>query len=132
MFVRCGIGVGHAILAEEVACIGIVGVVVSVPFGVESVTPACDGGIRQAVEGVISEGLGLRPREGIHDGFDVSNRVVIVGGVLELRSRRNLRGGDVLQASAVYIPVVVVKHGVDLVRAANQLHISTEGIINAA
>ncbi len=74
MFVRGGIGVGHAILAEEVACIGIVGVFVSVPFGVQTVRPARDGGIRQAValtgcyaKRVVCEGLDLRPEREIHN-----------------------------------------------------------------
>ncbi len=90
MFVGGGVGVGHSILAEEVACIGIVGVFVSVAFGVQAVASACDGGIRQAValtgcyaKRVVDEGLGLRPREGIHDGFDVTHRIIIVSQILE-------------------------------------------------
>ncbi len=125
VFVSRGVGVVRAVLAGEAACRRVVGVA----FGVESVRPACDGGIRQAVERVVGEGLGLKPSEGINDGFDVANRIVIVGGVLELRSRRNLRGRDVLQASVVHVPVVVGEYRVDLVRAANQLDHPIGGIV---
>lgn len=129
MFVGGGVGVGHSILAEEVACIGIVGVFVSVAFGVQAVRPACDGGIRQAVEGIIGEGLSLSPREGIHDGFDVAHRIIIVSQILERIARGYLRGRDVLQASVVHVPVVVREHGVNLVRAANHLDHTIGGIV---
>ena len=46
-----------------------------------------------------------------------------------MRSRRDLGGGQVLQASAVGVPVVVGEDRVDLVRAANQLDHPIGGIV---
>jgi len=52
--------------------------------------------------------LSLSPREGIHDGFDVADRIIIVSQILERIACGYLRGRDVLQASALLVPGIVV------------------------
>ena len=71
--------------AGEIAGGGVIGV----GFAVQAARLARDGGIRQAVERVVAEGLRLRARQGIRDGADVAHRVVRVGVVLQASCRNN-------------------------------------------
>ena len=98
VFVRGGIGVGRAVLAGEVAR----GRVVGVAFGVQSVRSAGDVGTEQAIQFIVGEGLSLEVggNDGIGDGLDVANRIVVVGSVLQNGGIRGPRGGHVVQASA--------------------------------
>lgn len=72
------------------------------------------GDIRQAVEGIVLEGLGLRAEQGIGDGLDVANRVVAVGGVLDGRLVGGSRRREVEHTSAVHALGVVSLIGIFL------------------
>ena len=125
MFVGRGIGVIRARFAGQVAS----GRIVRVTLDVDAIRPAADIGTNQAIQRIVGEGLRLRAREGIHDGFDVAYRIVIIGQVLERIARGNLRGSNVPQPSAIHAPGTVGIVGFNLVRAANHLDHAIGGIV---